>query len=103
MLERTDEQRGRGVVDDKRHPEFAPDCRNLADREHLQFGIGQRFGIVGAGTGICRTPEILRVGGIDEPDLDADVFQCRRGQRPGAPVEVGGTDDVVAGAGKVEH
>ncbi len=82
---------------------FAPDCCNLADREHLQFGIGQRFGIVGAGTGICRTPEILRVGGIDEPDLDAHMFQCRRKQRLSAATEICGTDDVVAGTGKVEH
>jgi hypothetical protein len=102
MLQRPDDERSGRVVDDQRHAEFAPDIRHFADREDVELRIGQGFRIIGFGALIRRPAEILRIGGIDETNLDAEMLQRCGKQRPCAAIEICGAHDIVAGAGKIE-
>ncbi len=97
VIERPGEDRRRGVVHDQRNAEATADRRHFRDREGDQLRIGQRLGVIGAGAVVGRAGEILRVVRIDEADLDALVLQRVGEQVPGAAVEVGRGDDVVAG------
>ena len=101
VVERTREQRRGGVVDDQRNAERPADRRHLGDREDGQFRVRQRLGVIGAGARVGGAAEILGIGGVDEADLDPLVLQRVGEQVPGAAVEVGRRDDVVAGAGEV--
>ena len=98
VVERPREQRRGGVVDDQRNAERPADRRHFGDREHGQLRIRQRLGVIGAGPRVGGAAEVLGVGGVDEADFDALVLQRVGEQVPGAAVEVGRRDDVVAGA-----
>ena len=82
-------------------PKRAADGGDLGDRENGQLRIGQRLGVIGAGAGVGGAAEILRIGRIDEAHLDALVLQRVGEQVPGAAVEIGRADDVVARAREV--
>ncbi len=103
VIERARQDRRGGVVHDQRNAEFAADRRDLGDREDRELRVGQGLGVIGAGAVIGGAAESLRVGRIDEADLDALVLQRVGEQVPGAAVEVGRGDDIVAGAGEVLH
>ena len=103
MVERPHQRRRGGVVHDQRNAELAgrsPRPRRWGTRSasgsaasrRSRRGCGHRWR--------ARTP---RVGRIDEAGLDALVLQRVGEQVPGAAVQVGGTDDVVAGARQVLH
>ena len=96
MLERLHQDRRRRVVHDQRNAELAPDRRDFRDRERDQLRIGQRLRIVGARAVIRGARKRFRIGGIDEARLDAQILQRIREQVPGAAIQVGGADDVVA-------
>ncbi len=101
VIERPGEDRRGGVVHDQRNAEPTADRRHFRDREDDQLRVGQRLGVIGAGAVVGRAGEILRVVRIDEADLDALVLQRVGEQVPGAAVEVGRGDDVVAGPREV--
>ena len=95
---------GRGrVVHDQRHAELAADGRDLRDREDLQLRVGQRLGVPAAGAGIGGADEGLRVLGVHEADLDAELLQRIGEEVPGAAIEVRRGDDVVARLAEVHH
>ena len=101
MFERPGQDRRGGVVHDQRNAERTADRRHFRDREGDQLRIGQRLGIIGAGARVGRLAEILRIGRIDEAHLDPLVLHRVGEQVPGAAVEVGRGDDVVARARQV--
>ena len=101
VIERPADHRRRRVVDDQRHAELLADGRNLGDREDVQLRIGQGLRIVGPGPFVGRAAERLGILGIDEAHLDAHGLEGVGEEIPGAAVEVGRADDVVAGLGDV--
>ena len=101
VIERPHQQRRRGVVHDERHAERPADRRDLGDGEYNQLRIGQGLGVIGARARICGARKILRVGGIDEAHFDALVLERIGEQIPGAAIEIGRGDDVVAGPREV--
>jgi hypothetical protein len=103
MLDRPCQQGGGGVVDDQRHAERAPDIGNFADREHVELGVGQRLAKIEPRPVVGRAAEILGIGGVDEPRLDAELLQAIGEEVSGTAIEVGRGDDVVAGLDQREH
>ena len=101
MLQGPADHRGRRVVDDQRHAQLLADLRDLADGEDVQLRIGQGLGVVGTCLRVRCAPERLRVRRIDETHLDTHGPEGVREQVPGAAVEIGRADDVVAGLGNV--
>src|SRR5882724_8912832 len=59
VLDRPAQHRGRGVVDDQRYAELAPDPRDLADWKHFELRVGQGLGVIAAGPRIGRAAEAL--------------------------------------------
>ncbi len=59
--------------------------------------IAERLGVEQLGVRLDRSAEVLRVVGIDERRLDAELLQVHAEQRVRAAVERRGGDDVVAG------
>ena len=84
-------------------PNLRPIAATSAIGKRDQLRVGQRLRVIGAGAVVGGAGERLGIGGIDEARLDALVLQRVLEQVPGAAVEVGGTDDVVAGARQVLH
>ena len=84
-------------------PSSRPILATSRDREDRELRIGQRLGVVAAGLGVGGAAEILRIGGIDEAALDAHRAHRVREQVPGAAVEVGRADEIVAGVADVLH
>ena len=70
---------------------------NLGDREHCELGIGQSFAVVATGLGVARAPEVLWIGGIDEPALNTHGAHGVLEQVPRAAINVGRADEIVAG------
>ena len=103
MIERTHEQRGSCVVHDQRHAEGPADRRDFGDRECDQFRVRQRFGVIGSGAIVGGASERLGIIRIDEPRFDPLVLQCVGEQVPGATIEVGRADDIVARARQILH
>ncbi len=101
VLERAaNDGRGR-IVHDQRYAELAPDRGHFGDRKYGELGVGERLGIVGAGAIVGGAPEGFGVGRVDEAHLDAHRRQRVGEQVPGAAVQVGGADDVVARSAQV--
>ena len=83
-------------------PSSRPILRDLGDREHGELRVGQRLGVVAAGLGVGGAAEILRVGRIDEAAPRCPSSLHRVGEQvPGAAVEVGRGDEIVAGLADV--
>ena len=102
VIERPADHRRRRVVHDQRHAELAPDLGDLGDREYFELRVGQRLGVVAACLGVGRAAEIFRVGGVDEAHFDPHRPLHRvQKQVPGAAVEVGRADEIVARLGDV--
>ena len=101
--QRLAQHRGRGVVHDQRHADLAPECRHFRDREDLQLRVGKGLRVPAAGAGVGRAGKILGVGGVDEADLDAEGLQRICEEVPGAAIEVGAGDDVIARFAQVQH
>ena len=98
VLERLGQDRRRGVVHDQRNAEIAADVGDFGDRENGELRIRQRFRIVSAGAVVGRIAEIVGIDRVDEANFDALVLERVGEQVPGAAVEVGRADHVVAGA-----
>ena len=96
VFERPGQDRRGGVVHDQRNAKRTADRRHFRDREGDQLRIGQRLGVIGARARVGRLAEILRIGRIDEAHLDPLVLHRVGEQVPGAAIEVGRGDDVVA-------
>ena len=103
MVEWARQERRGGVVDDERDAEAPADLGHLRDGEDREFRVGQRLAVIGAGAVVGGAAEILRVGRIDEADLDSLLGQRVGEEAPGAAIEVGGGDDVVAHPREVLH
>jgi len=96
MVERPGQDRRCGIVHDQRNAERPADLRHLADREDDQLGVRQRLGVIGAGAIVGGAAEILRIGRVDEADLDALLAQRIGEQVPGAAIKVGRAHHIVA-------
>ena len=83
--------------------EFPADGGDFGDGEDRELGIGQGLRIIGAGAPVRGAAEIFGVGRVDEADFDALVLQRVGEEIPGAAVEIGGGDDIVADAREVLH
>ena len=102
VVERPAEDRRRRVVHDQRHAHLAADLGDFADREHFELRVRQGLGVVAARLGVGGAPEVLRVRWVDKPHLDPHRPLHRvQEQIPGAAVEVGRADEIVAGLGDV--
>ena len=82
-----------GLVGDRRH---------RRDIERVELGVADGLGVERLGGRLDRPAEVLRIGGVDEVDLQAETGQGVDEEVVGAAVEAVGTDQVVAGAGDVE-
>ena len=82
-------------------PNERPIAATSAIGKYRELGIRQRLGVIGAGPLIGCAAEVFRIGRIDEADLDALVLERIGEQIPGAAVEIGRGDDVVAGTGEI--
>ena len=103
MPDRLAQHRAGGVVHDQGHAEVTAYPRDLADREHRELGVRQRLAIIAAGPGVGGAAEIVGIGGIDEAAFDAHRRHGVLEQIPGAAIDVGRTDEVVAGMADVLH
>ena len=92
-----------GVVHDERHADFAPDPGDLRNREYRELGIGQRLAIIAARARVGRTQKVFRIGGIDEATFDPHRAQRVLEQVPGAAINIGRADEIVAGVADVLH
>jgi hypothetical protein len=101
MVEGPHQQGRRRIVHDQGDAELPPDSGHLGDGEDFEFRVGQGLCVVGAGPLIRGPPEVLGIGGIHKADLDALVLQRVGEQVPGAAVERGRGDNIVAGPGQV--
>ncbi len=101
MLQRPAEHRCCGIVHDQGYAQLAADLGHFLDGEHHQFRIGKRLGVIGARLVVGRLAEGLGIGGIDEAHLNSHGAEGIGKKVPGAAVEIGGADDVVAGLGDV--
>ena len=103
MLDRLAQHRAGGVVHDQGHAELVADFRDLGDREHRQLRVRQRLAVVAARFGVGGAAEVLGIGGIDEAALDAHRAQRVLEQVPGAAIDVGRADEIIAGVADVLH
>ena len=97
------DRRGEGIVDDQRHAVRMGDTGEFLDVEHLHAGIRQRL----AEEELRLRPEgcrdgFLRIVGIDESHADAQLLKGDSQQVESAPIDIGGTDDMVAGAADIQ-
>src|SRR5258706_16436529 len=91
------------VVHDQGYTELPAELCNLGDRKYGQFWIGQCLAIVAARPGIGRPAKILRIGRTDKAALDSHRAQGILEEIPGAAVDVGRADKIVAGMANVLH
>ena len=97
VIERSAQNWRRGVVEDQRHAELAPDSGDLGNWEHLELRVRQSLGVIAAGALVGCTPEILGIGRIDKTNLHPHRLHHRiEEQVPGPAIEVGGADEIVA-------
>ena len=101
VVEGPAQHRCRGVVHDQRDAQLAAGLGHLLDGEDLELGIGQGLGVDRPGLLVGRLGEVLGIGGVDEAHLDAHGAERVGKQVPGAAVEIGRADDVVAGVGDI--
>ena len=78
-------------------PSGRPIAATSAIGKHGQLRVRQGLGVIGARLRVGGAAEVLGIGGVDEAHLDALVLQRVGELVPGAAVEVGRRDDVVAG------
>ncbi len=102
--DRLDQVRGGdGVVDDQRHTVLVRDTRDTGGVQHVDLGVGDRFGEERFGVRPHRAAPRLQVVGIGhEADVDTQFGQRIVEQVVGAAVEPRAGDNVVAGAGQVQ-
>ena len=103
MLDRLAQHRTGGIVHDQRNAELAPDLGNLSDGKNGELGIGQRLAVVAARPRIAGAAEILWVRRIDEAAFDAHRAHGVLEQVPGAAIDVGRAQEIVAGVADVLH
>ncbi len=84
-------------------PSSRADLGDFGNREHRELGIGQRLAVVAARLGVGGAAEILRVGRIDEAAFDSHRAHGVLEQVPGAAVDVGRADEIIAGVTDVLH
>ena len=101
VVKRTTQGRAGGVVHNQWNAVGAADVCNFLDREDFQFGIWQRFGIKSARFIVNRIGEVLRVGRINEANLNAHVLQRIGEQVPCPAIQVRRRNNIVTGAGDV--
>ena len=94
---------GSGIVHDQRYAELTPDGGDLGDGENLELGVGQGFGKIAPGLVIGRLAERLGVGWVDEADFDTHGAQRILEHVPGAAIQIGGAEDIVAGMGDIGY
>ena len=94
MVERTDQERGRSVVDDQRDSELTANRGNFSNRKGLKLRIGQAFGVVSTGTIIGGAAEGFGIGRVDKAHLDAEVDIAAHAiqRRLGAPARMVGAN-----------
>ena len=103
MIQRPAEQRGGGVVHDQRDSELTANGGDLGDREDLELRVRQGLGVVGPRAVVGCAAEGFRVGWVDEANLDPLILQRVGKEIPGAAIEGGRADDVVARPRQVLH
>jgi hypothetical protein len=103
VFNRPAQHRTSRVVHDQGHTELSADLCDLGNRKYGKLGIGQRLAIIAARPGIGSPAKVLRIGRIDKAALDAHRVQGVLEQIPGAAVDVGRADKIVAGMANVLH
>ena len=101
MAEGLAKHRCGGVVHDERNSKLAPDGSHFRDGEDGQFRVGQGLGKIGASRVVARPAEGVRIRGVDEANFDSHGPHGVGEEIPGAAVEIGRADNVVAGLGDV--
>ena len=90
------------VVDDEGNSKLRSDLRDLLDRERHQLRVRQHLAEKATGPSVRRAPEILRVARIDEACFDPQPPQRGVEELPRAAIEIGRTDEIVAGHRDIE-
>ena len=103
MLDRLAQHRTGRVVHDQRNAELAPDLRHFGDGENSELWVGERLAVIAARPRIAGTAEILRVRRIDEAAFDAHGAHGVLKQIPGAAIDVGRAQKIIAGVTDVLH
>ena len=93
---------GEGVVDHDRDAELLADLGDLLEGEDVDQRVAEGLAVEDLGVGADGAAEVLRVGGVDEGDVDAEAGEGVDELVVGAAVEGGGRDDVIAGADEGE-
>ena len=94
---------GNGIVHHERDAGVMGDLGNGFKVIHIVFRIAHRLHVDQAGIVIDSLTDVLRIGSIDELHLDAEPRQGVVEQVVGPAVEEAGGDDILAGAGDIEH
>ena len=103
MVERPAQDRGGGIVHDQWHAEFTSDRGDLGDGEDLELGVGQGLGEIAPRAVVGCPAERLGVGRVNETDFYTHGAQRILEHVPGAAIQIGGADDIVAGMGDVGY
>ena len=94
--------RGEGVVDHQRDLVFLGNRGDFLEGEDGDVGVAERLAVDDLGVGADGLLEVLRVGGVDEGDVDADAREGVVELVVGAAVQAAAADDVVARAAQGE-
>ena len=96
-LERAEQvRRGEGVVDHQRDLVPFGDFSHFLERKHGDIRVAQRFAVDDLGVRADGALEVLRVGRVDEGDIDAEAREGVVELVVGAAVQPAAADDVVA-------
>ncbi len=98
VLERPEQRRRQyRVVHDHRQAVLVRLVGDGPEIRHVVLRIPDRFQVHQPGILIHQLADLLRMIGIEEPHLDAQLFQSLRKERPGASIQAGGGNEVLPG------
>lgn len=94
---------GHGVVHRERDSRPMGDPGYDFEVVHVVFRVPHRFGVDQASVLIDGPADVFRVRGVDEPDRYPQSGQSIVEEVVGSAIEIAGGDDILPGAGDVEH
>jgi len=91
--------RHHGVIADYRQTVAVGQVGDFAKLRHIILGITDALEVEAAGVFVDELFDLLGMVGVEEADFDVELFEGLTKEGPGAAIEVGGGDEILAGMG----